>query len=43
MFVNEPSGYGIDNTFRYMCDVIKQAKSKNRPSLQRNVSETKRY
>ena len=30
MFVHQPSGYGIDNTFRYMCDQIRMSKVKNK-------------
>jgi hypothetical protein len=26
MFVKEPTGYGINNTYRYMCDQIKLSK-----------------
>lgn len=28
MFVEEPSSFGIENTFRYMCDRIRMANKK---------------
>lgn len=28
MFVDEPSSFGIENTFRYMCDRIRLANKK---------------
>lgn len=30
MFVDEPSSYGIENTFKYMCDRIRLANRKNK-------------
>lgn len=29
MFVDEPSSYGIENTYRYMCDRIRIANRRN--------------
>jgi hypothetical protein len=29
MFVHEPRGYGIENTFRYMCNQIRLSNRKN--------------
>lgn len=40
MFVHEPSGYGIDNTFRYMCDQIRL--SKQRETILQNIEKDRK-
>lgn len=40
MFVNEPSGYGIENTFRYMCNQIRLSNRKN-SLLNMNIKKNK--